>query len=47
MIEKLDKELNQIQYNLKFIKFEGAVGDKLKQAFIKRERDILNIKKYL
>ncbi len=47
MTEKLDKELRQVQYNLKYTKFKGAVGEKLKQAFIKRERDILNIKKYL
>lgn len=47
MIEKLDKELKQIQYNLQYTKFEGVVGEKLKQAFEKRERDIINIKKYL
>jgi hypothetical protein len=47
MIEKLDEELRQIQYNLMVTKFEGTVGEKLKQAFEKRERDILNIKKYL
>jgi hypothetical protein len=47
MTEKLDEELKQVQYNLKFTKFKGTVGEKLKQAFEKRERDILNIKKYL
>jgi len=47
MTEKLEKELRQIQYNLKFTKFEGTVGEKLKEAFIKRERDLINIIKYL
>ena len=47
MTEKLEKELRQIQYNLKFTKFKGTVGIKLKQAFLKREAEIINIIKYL
>ena len=47
MKQNLEKELKQVQYNLQYTKFEGVVGEKLKQAFEKRERDIINIIKYL
>ena len=47
MTENLEKELSQIQYNLAHTDFKGDVGEKLKAAFKKRERDIINIKKYL
>lgn len=47
MTDKLEKELKQIQYNLAHTDFTGDVGEKLKAAFKKRERDLINIIKYL
>lgn len=46
-IAALIKEKNQIEYNLRYTKFEGSTGEKSKQALEKRCRDVKNILKYI
>lgn len=47
MTKKLEKELRQIQYNLRYTEFKGGIGEKLKAAFKKREKEIETILKHL
>jgi len=47
MKSKLYKELNEIQCSLGRTEFKGEVGEKLKAAFKKREKEIETILKHL